>query len=142
MDGPGRTEMMKLATMFAIAALAGVGCGGGKKDDNKTATAQPKPVEPKPDDKAAKPDDKAAKPDDKAPAAGDLPAECGEWKDAIAKLESCQKLSQQSREALKQAYDAASTGWSNLPADGKAGVAQACKAGVDAVKQAAAACEK
>jgi hypothetical protein len=134
--------MMKLATMmFAFAALTAVGCrGGDKKDDPKTATAQPKAVEAN----AEKPkvDDPVAKPDPKAVAPGDLPAECGEWKDAIAKLASCEKLTQQSREALKQAYDAASTGWSNVPADGKAAVAQACKAGVDAVKQAAAACEK
>jgi hypothetical protein len=139
--------MRKLATLFAIAALSlGVGCKDKDKTDDKTTTAAAKPVEAKPDDKAAKPDDKAAKPDDpkkdetKAATLGDLPGECGEWKDAISKLASCEKLPAQSRDALKQAYEAASTGWANVPAEGKAAVAQACKAGVEAVKQAAAAC--
>ena len=145
--------MMKLVTLLAM--VAALGCGGSKdkgKDnaaDDKTAAVQTKPIdngkpdEKKPDEK--KPDEK--KPDEKKPdekkveeKASDLPADCGEWRDAVAKLASCEKLPAPSRDQLKQAYETAAAGWTSLPADGKAAVAQACKAGVETVKQAAAAC--
>ena len=75
-----------------------------------------------------------------APAAaggGDLPAECNDYKAAIEKLSSCDKMPQQARDALKNAYDQASAGWANLPAEAKANLATACKAGADAVNQSA-----
>ena len=75
-----------------------------------------------------------------APAAaggGDLPAECNDYKAAIEKLASCDKMPQQARDALKNAYDQASAGWANLPAEAKANLATACKAGADAVTQSA-----
>jgi hypothetical protein len=74
-----------------------------------------------------------------APAAGggDLPAECTDYKNAIDKLSSCDKMPQQARDALKNAYDQASAGWANLPAEAKANLATACKAGADAVMQSA-----
>jgi hypothetical protein len=74
-----------------------------------------------------------------APAAGggDLPAECNDYKAAIDKLSSCDKMPQQARDALKNAYDQASAGWANLPAEAKANLATACKAGADAVMQSA-----
>jgi hypothetical protein len=74
-----------------------------------------------------------------APAAGggDLPAECNDYKAAIEKLASCDKMPQQARDALKNAYDQASAGWANLPAEAKANLATACKAGADAVMQSA-----
>ena len=68
---------------------------------------------------------------------GDLPKECADYKAAIEKLASCDKMPQQARDALKQAYDQASAGWANLPAESKAGLATACKAGADAVMQSA-----
>ncbi len=68
---------------------------------------------------------------------GDLPKECADYKAAIEKLASCDKMPQQARDALKQAYDQASSGWANLPAEAKAGLATACKAGADAVMQSA-----
>jgi hypothetical protein len=68
---------------------------------------------------------------------GDLPAECNDYKAAIEKLASCDKMPQQARDALKQAYDQASAGWANLPAEAKANLATACKAGADAVMQSA-----
>jgi len=73
-----------------------------------------------------------------APAAaggGDLPKECQDYKAAIEKLSSCDKMPQQARDAMKSAFDQASTGWANLPAEAKAGLATACKAGADAVMQ-------
>ncbi len=74
-----------------------------------------------------------------APAAGggDLPAECNDYKAAIDKLASCDKLPAQAKDALKNAYDQASAGWANLPAEAKANLATACKAGADAVMQSA-----
>ena len=43
-------------------------------------------------------------------AAGDLPAECNDYKTAIDKLSTCDKMPQQARDALKNAYDQASAG--------------------------------
>jgi hypothetical protein len=142
--------MKKLTTLFAVAslgtALALTGC---KKKDDGNATSADKPAE-KTTDKAAAP----ATPDQAAPAAagtpaaatdkaaapaaaGDLPAECNEYKASIDKLASCDKMPQQARDALKQAYDQASAGWANLPAEAKANLATACKAGTDAVTTSA-----
>ncbi len=73
-------------------------------------------------------------------AAGDLPAECGEYKAAIEALAKCDKLPQQTRDALKQSYEQTSTAWAAVPAEGKAALATACKSAADAVKQSAAAC--
>ncbi len=75
-----------------------------------------------------------------AAAGGDLPAECGEYKAAIEALAKCDKLPQQTRDALKQSYEQTSTAWASIPAEGKAALATACKSAADAVKQSAAAC--
>ena len=96
-------------------------------------------------DKADKAMDKAADKmgagDTAAPAAaGDLPAECNDYKAAIEKLQSCDKMPKEARDAMKTAFDGASAGWANLPAEAKASLATACKAGADAVKQSAAVC--
>jgi hypothetical protein len=137
--------MKKLTTLFAVAALATtLALTGCKKKDDGNATSADKPAEGvKKDDKAATPTtattttttttDKAAAP----AAAGDLPAECNEYKASIDKLASCDKMPQQARDALKQAYDQASAGWANLPAEAKANLATACKAGTDAVTTSA-----
>ena len=127
--------MTKLITLFAIAALStSIGCKHDKDKEAKATAPVEKPTEAKPDDKAAKPDDK--KPDDKATpvSAGDLPKECNDYKDAIAKLAACDKMPAQARDALKQAYDQAAAGWTSLPAEAKANLATACKAGADAVQ--------
>ena len=136
--------MKKLATVFTMITLATtLSLAGCKKKTGDEAT-----------DKAAKPadnmagdkkDDKAApagdKKDDKAAPtpAGDLPAECNDYKAAIEKLGACDKMPKEARDAMKQAFDSASSGWTNLPPEAKAGLATACKAGADAVKQSSAA---
>lgn len=132
--------MKKLTTLFAVAALStALGLTGCKKKDDGNASSADKPAEGvKKDDKAPAPaaaptPDKAAAP----AAAGDLPAECNEYKASIEKLASCDKMPQQARDALKNAYDQASAGWANLPAEAKANLATACKAGADAVMQSA-----
>jgi hypothetical protein len=99
-----------------------MGMGGGHEMDEK------------PTEGAAPEGGSAAAP---AAAAGDLPAECNDYKAAIEKLASCDKMPQQARDALKNAYDQASAGWANLPAEAKANLATACKAGADAVMQSA-----
>ena len=137
--------MTKLTTLFVVAALAFTGCK--KKDDaakdNKDTTAEQKTTEgapaaaptPAPAGTAAP---AAAGTAPAAPAAaGDLPAECNDYKAAIDKLSSCDKMPQQARDALKQAYDQASAGWASLPAEAKANLATACKAGTDAVTTSA-----
>lgn len=64
-----------------------------------------------------------------------LPKECQEYQAAIQRLASCDKLPQQSRDALKQAYETASKSWASLPADQMGQLAAACKAGTDAIVQ-------
>ena len=140
--------MKKLTTLFAVLALAATvsltGCK--KKKDGDTSADKPAEGTPAMAGSAAA---AAPTPDKAAPAAagtgsaaapaaaGDLPAECNEYKAAIEKLSSCDKMPQQARDALKQAYDQASAGWANLPAEAKANLATACKAGADAVMTSA-----
>lgn len=70
-------------------------------------------------------------------AAGGLPADCTAYKAEIDKLMTCDKMPVAARDAMKQAYDQASAGWSNLPADALPALATACRAGADAVMQSA-----
>jgi len=140
--------MQKLTTLFAVVALATtLGLAGCKKKTDGAATAD-KPAEgdvkkdtaatpPATPDKAAATAPATAGTPAAPAAAGALPAECNDYKAAIDKLASCDKMPQQARDALKQAYDQASTGWANLPAEAKANLATACKAGTDAVTNSA-----
>ena len=133
--------MKKLTTLFAVAALATtLSLAGCKKKDE--AKGKDTTAEKATEGSAAAPATATAP----APAAGtpaapaaagNLPAECNDYKAAIDKLASCDKMPQQARDALKQAYDQASTGWANLPAEAKANLATACKAGADAVTTSA-----
>ena len=138
--------MKKLTVMFACVAMSltlGVAGCKKKKEEAKTETA-PKTEEKAGDMKGGDMKAGETKPDDKAaPAAGgDLPTECNEYKGMIEKLASCEKMPQQSRDALKQGYDAMSQGWANIgsmPAEAKKAMADGCKQGTDALKQAAGA---
>jgi hypothetical protein len=142
--------MPKLTTLISILALSTtLGLAGCNKDKDQAKPADDKAMA-KPDEKQpeakpteAKPEEKKAeeKPTEAKPAAsGELPAECTEYKAAIEKLASCDKLPQQTRDALKQAYEQASAAWANVPAEGKAALGTACKSAVDAVKQAGTVC--
>jgi hypothetical protein len=117
------------------ASAEAMGMGGGDKPAGDKPAGD-KPAGDKPADGAGS--------GSAAPAAagggGDLPAECNDYKAAIEKLASCDKLPQAARDALKSSYDQASASWAGLPAEAKASLATACKAGADAVKQSAAAC--
>ena len=74
-----------------------------------------------------------------APGAGPdgLPPECAEYKATVEKLMGCQKMPQQQRDTLKKAFDDASAGWANMPAESKPQLATSCKAGTDAVTASA-----
>lgn len=78
-----------------------------------------------------------------APAAGGSTGipECDDYKAAIDKLAACDAIPEATRKTMKDAFDQASGAWASLPAEGKAAAATGCKAGADAVKQAAAACK-
>ena len=133
--------MNKLTTMIAMfamtAALAVTGCKGDQKKSEpmaKPAETETKPAETKPAE---------TKPTETKPTeakAGDLPAECADYKAAIDALAKCDKLPQATRDALKQSYDQTSAAWASVPAEGKAALGTACKSAADAVKQSAAAC--
>jgi len=137
--------MKKLTVLFASAALAlTLGAAGCKKKEETKVDDKMAPTTPTTPTTETKPaDPAAAKPTEGTPApAGDLPAECTEYKATIEKLASCDKMPQQSRDALKQGYDAMSQGWANvgsMPAEAKKAMADGCKQGTDALKQAAGA---
>lgn len=128
--------MTKLITLLAVATLAFTGCK--KKDEAAKTdnTAEKKTTEGAPAAGTA-PATAPAAGTAPAAAAGNLPTECNDYKAAIDKLASCDKMPQQARDALKQAYDQASAGWASLPAEAKANLATACKAGTDAVTTSA-----
>ena len=145
--------MTKLTTMISMLAFSTVlsvtGCKKGDGDGDK-ANAKPteatKPDETKRGETDTKPTE--TKPTETQPTetkptetkAGDLPAECNEYKAAIDALAKCDKLPQATRDALKQSYDQTSAAWASVPAEGKAALGTACKSAADAVKQSAAAC--
>jgi hypothetical protein len=138
--------MKKLSILLACVAmsftLGAAGCK--KKEEKKTeATTEVKTTTETKTTETPAPADPAAKPTEGAPAAaGDLPAECNDYKAMIEKLASCDKMPQQSRDALKQGYDAMSQGWANvgaMPAEAKKAMADGCKQGTEALKTAAGA---
>jgi hypothetical protein len=134
--------MNKLTTLFAILTVtATLGVAGCKHDTSKEQPAA-KPateeLQPKTDD--TKPTE--TKPTETKPAAAaDLPAECNDYKAAVEKLASCDKLPIETRDSLKKAYEQTSAAWASVPAEGKAALATSCKAATDAVNQSAANCK-
>jgi hypothetical protein len=140
-DAKKMTDAMKeYGDCMAKAMGAGGGGGGsaagGGGDDHKMDGD-------KKDDKAGggdKKDDKAAG----GGGGGDLPAECNDYKAAVEKLASCDKLPQATRDQMKQAFDTASTAWKDvgsLPAEAKKALSDGCKTAADAVTKAAEACK-
>jgi hypothetical protein len=131
-------HMKKLLSAFAIAGLFAVaGCpkktNDEKKDPAVTKTADDKATPPATPDKPAT-DDKATT----APtASGDLPAECNDYKEAMTKAASCDKLGAQ-RDTFKKQFDESWAAWAKLDAAGKAALAQGCKTTAQAVKDATA----
>ncbi len=140
--------MKKIATLIGTLALASTlaitGCK--KKDEGATApatTEAPKAADPAAPaapaaDPAAAPAAPAAAP---AAAAGDLPAECNDYKAALEKVAACDKLPAAAKDAYKSAWSGVETSLQAATTpETKAAVASACKAGADGLKTAAAAC--
>jgi len=64
---------------------------------------------------------------------------CDRYKQLIEKLASCDKLPQQSRDALKDGFDAMIKGWENageMPEEARKAMEDACTQGSDALTQA------
>jgi hypothetical protein len=68
---------------------------------------------------------------------GGMPTQCTDYKAAIDKLATCDKLDVATRDALKQAYQQLAAGWPSLPPEAKANLVGACKTALDKVNQAA-----
>jgi hypothetical protein len=134
--------MKKLTTLLAALAmtttLAG-GCGSKKNQERKDDTTATKPIdETKPSTTETTP---TAKPGDTTttpPAAPstDFPAECTAYKVMVDKLAECQKLATETRDNLKNAFQQSWTVWEKTP--DKKTIVEACKAGTETVRAAAA----
>ncbi len=75
---------------------------------------------------------------DRAARAPTLP-ECERYKQRIEQLMACDRLPQQSRDALKQGYDAMTAGWAqmkDMSEEEQKALHGGCKAGADAIEQA------
>ncbi len=71
-----------------------------------------------------------------------LPQSCHEYERSVAHLTACDKLPQATRDVLKQVFDSMAQTFEGLdaqPADAITALGDACKAGVDALRQAASA---
>lgn len=69
---------------------------------------------------------------------GNLPRECVRYSDLVQKLEACPSLPKEAKDALRQGFEAMSQAWSgNLPPEQMKAMADGCKAGSDALEQAA-----
>ena len=151
--------MKKLSALFAAfaAVVALAACPAKDKDKAKeepamktTETPAPtattpdpaKPTDPaaqpaaQPADTTAKPADPAAKPADTT-AKTDVPPECAEYRDVMAKVATCDKLGAQ-RDEFKKAFDASWAAIEKADAAGRATLATSCKTTAKAVKDALA----
>ncbi|HVK88769.1 MAG TPA: hypothetical protein VM513_31835 [Kofleriaceae bacterium] len=117
---------MKPWPILVVAVLACASCKDKKSAPAATTTESGSAAAPK------APPDAAAEP---------LPAECLAYKAAIEKLASCDALPVQTRDALKQAYDAAAVKWATVPATGRNALANTCKAGADALAKTLTSCK-
>jgi len=61
-----------------------------------------------------------------------LPVECDDYKDAIAKISTCDAIAASARETLVKGYEDASTRWSTMK-DAKATLQTSCSGGLEAV---------
>ena len=145
---------MKKLSLFAIVGLAALaGCPAKDKDkkpDDKTAPApSAKPDEAKADPTKtdpAKPDeakkDETKKDETKADptAIANLPAACNDYKAAIEKAATCEKLGAQ-RDQMKADLEKSWAAWAKLDDKGKAALEDNCKQLTTTVNTALAACK-
>lgn len=75
-----------------------------------------------------------------APKTNALPRPCNDYKVMIERLSRCDKLPVQSRDALRQGFEAMEQGWKNagdLPPESFKALSDGCAAGTAALRQAA-----
>ena len=68
----------------------------------------------------------------------DFPAECVAYAALIDKLKACDKLGG-ARDGLMAGYGSLRSGWSSIPADRRAGIAEQCRTQADSLRNAVAA---
>ena len=76
-------------------------------------------------------------------AAKQLPPPCEQYKQVILRLATCDKIPQQSRDALEQGFDAMESAFGNIqdmPAEAREAMENACKQGVEALQQLTSMC--
>jgi hypothetical protein len=61
-------------------------------------------------------------------------AECDQYMAEMLKLSECKSMAQEARNALRQAHEVGAQ-WANLPAETRATLGEACKSGLEAMKQ-------
>jgi hypothetical protein len=145
-------KMSKLTvTLMALVCAAGLASGCKDKAKDGESAAAPVAAQKVADDKAAKAESAgtvgsgsgsgsgstAAPTAMAAPAAGGMPTECNDYKAAVDKVASCDKLDAAARDALKNAYTQLSAGFASLPAEAKANLAGTCKTALEKVNAAA-----
>lgn len=160
--------MKNLSILFTIIAMSTtLGVAGCKKKQDDaaktdttttakpaegTSTTTPTPDPAKPADGTtpatgttadpAKPADGTTPATGTTAAAGDLPAECAEYKTVMEKLATCEKLTPEAKTTLKTSFDEQSKSWQNMSGmaeDSKKAIIASCKQAVEAAKTTAGA---
>jgi hypothetical protein len=112
--------------LFAM-ALAAMGCKG-KSDSEQQPAPAPAP--------APAPPQQPIKKEPPIAVAG-VPTECTDYKAAIERLSTCDKLDVQTRAKLRHEYNIAANMWNQMSTADKAKLVDACKGGIHAVEEAA-----
>ncbi|HTL33841.1 MAG TPA: hypothetical protein VL326_11985 [Kofleriaceae bacterium] len=63
----------------------------------------------------------------------DLPQECLDYRKAVDRLRTCDKLPADVRDTMLQQFDHSAQGWAKLPAESKKSLKEPCAAGIKAV---------
>jgi hypothetical protein len=116
---------MKLSILLAVLALS--------------ASCKDKQATPAASKSATGPAAPSATPTPALPEEG-LPADCVRYNEAIEKLATCTALPEGTRQALKQAHDAAAAKWATIDKAGRGTLANNCKLGADALDKTLTSC--
>jgi hypothetical protein len=134
-----KTLTIALALAATAAATAATGCKKTSNQQNPpTPMAKPLETAPTPAPTPAPINPSATTPpsNDRNPVA-ELPADCSAYKASIDRMNTCDKLPKEQRDALSADFDRQAAKWAALPLESKAQVGQQCKASNDAVIAAA-----
>ena len=127
--------------MFSL-ALAALGCKSKASDDQHAAPAPaPAPAAPAPaapavpatDPPKPPPQPELAIKNEPPVEISGMPKECNDYKAAIERLQTCDKLGVTERAKLRHDYNTAAAAWNKLPDQQKPTLAAACKRGLDQV---------